>query len=670
MAHSAPPRNQLGAPGPKYSAGVRRGTSLANSIKFDRYLVTAAGKASTWMTIGAAVAIALVYFLAARLGLALLAQPSDVAVFWPASGVATGILVAAGRRAGVAFVAGVLVGTIAANLVSGMTFLTSLLIGFCNTSEALLVAWLLERWFGPAFTFSGVRRVVCFFAAAGLAAATFALGGAAVMAELTATPFWEVWRLWFLSHAVGIVVVAPFLIELGQLTRERPNRAKLTEGVGVLTLIILASIYAVALPTGSWLSFDSDAVVFPLLLWLTARKLRTFAIAGAFVVSMVVIGATTFGIGHFGDVSVSIFARVHGAQVVGTMVTAFTLILTALFAERERAELALAERNAQFNLARYAARVSTYAYDKTSRTMQLSEASAAIFGLPRNTTEMTADEWRLRVHPEDLQRLDAERQSAFKDRRTELVSEFRIIRPDGEVRWIEARSLITYDAAGHACRMLGVYIDITERRQAEDHKSLLIAELDHRVKNILACVAVIAQHTRDATKSMDDFLKLLDGRLHSLANTHALLSRNRWHGVSLAELVRGELAPWMQGGNTLIDGPDIVLTAEATQPVSMVLHELATNATKYGAFSSGHGRISVRWRRHSHCDARSKLVLEWQEAGGPSVCAANSHGYGTSVIQNLIPYELGGTVDYELAREGVRCRLEIPAKWLQHLPSA
>jgi PAS domain S-box-containing protein len=621
------------------------------------------------MTIGAAVAIALVYFLAARLGLSLLAQPADVAVFWPASGVATGILVAAGRRAAVASVAGVLMGTIAANLVSGMTFFSSFLIGLCNTSEALLVAWLLERWFGSAFTFSDVRRVVCFFAAAGFAAATFALGGAAVMVELTATPFWEVWRLWFLSHAIGIVVVAPCLIELGQLTRERPTRAKLTEGVGVLALIILASIYAVALPTGSWLSFDSDAVVFPLLLWLTARKLRTFAIAGAFVVSMMVIGATTYGIGHFGDVSVSIFARVHGAQVVGAMVTAFTLILTALFAERERAELALAERNAQFNLARCAARVSTYAYDKTSRTMHLSEASAAIFGLPRNTTKMTADEWRLRVHPEDLQRLDVERQSAFKERRTELVSEFRIIRPDGEVRWIEARALITYDAAGHACRMLGVYIDITERRRAEDHKGLLIAELDHRVKNILASVAVIAQHTRDATKSMDDFLKLLNGRLHSLANTHALLSRNRWHGVSLAELVRGELAPWMREGNTLIDGPDIVLTAEATQPVSMVLHELATNATKYGAFSNGHGRISVCWRRHSHSDARSKLVLEWQEAGGPSVSATSAHGYGTSVIQNIIPYELGGSVDYELAHGGVRCRLEIPAKWLQHSTS-
>jgi hypothetical protein len=114
--------------------------------------------------------------------------------------------------------------------------------------------------------------------------------------------------------------------------------------------------------------------------------------------------------------------------------------------------------------------------------------------------------------------------------------------------------------------MLGVYIDITERKQAEDHKSLSIAELDHRVKNILACVAVIAQHTHDATESMDDFLKLLNGRLYSLANTHSLLSRNRWHGVSLTELVRGELAPWMQDGNTLIDGPNIVLTAEATNP--------------------------------------------------------------------------------------------------------
>ena len=179
--------------------------------------------------------------------------------------------------------------------------------------------------------------------------------------------------------------------------------------------------------------------------------------------------------------------------------------------------------------------------------------------------------------------------------------------------------------AGAPCRMIGVYIDITERRQAEDHKSLLIAELDHRVKNTLACVAAVAHRTRDTAKSMDDFVTVLDGRINSLANAHSLLSLNRWQGVSIAELVRGELAPCMKDGNTLIDGPDIVLAAEATQPLSMVLHELVTNAAKYGALSNGQGRVSVCWRKHSNGSAASKLVLEWREAGGPPVIAPNAH---------------------------------------------
>jgi hypothetical protein len=116
------------------------------------------------------------------------------------------------------------------------------------------------------------------------------------------------------------------------------------------------------------------------------------------------------------------------------------------------------------------------------------------------------------------------------ERQPELIGEFRIARPDGEARWIEARAFISYDRGGRACRMIGVYIDVTERRQAEDHKTLLIAELDHRVKNILACVAVVARNTRDTAKSMDDFVSVLDGRIQSLANTHSLLSRNRWQG--------------------------------------------------------------------------------------------------------------------------------------------
>jgi two-component sensor histidine kinase len=212
--------------------------------------------------------------------------------------------------------------------------------------------------------------------------------------------------------------------------------------------------------------------------------------------------------------------------------------------------------------------------------------------------------------------------------------------------------------------MTGVYIDVTERRKAEDHKNLLIAELDHRVKNVLACVAAVAQRSRESSKSADDFLDVLNGRINALANTHALLSRSRWEGVNVAELVRTELAFCAQKGSASIDGPDVELASDAVQPVAMVLHELATNATKYGALSNGHGRISVRWRRPSSGRASGKLVLEWRETGAARHVAPVAAGYGMSVIRDLIPYELGGTVDYQLGREGAECRLEIPAKWL------
>ncbi len=332
--------------------------------------------------------------------------------------------------------------------------------------------------------------------------------------------------------------------------------------------------------------------------------------------------------------------------------------------ERKKAEQALAERNAQLDLAHRAARVGSYTYDIPTRNMRIARASVAIYGLSHSTVEITAPQWFARVHREDMQRLRAEHIRAFKERRQELVNEFRFVRPGGEVRWIEARSLIDYDDTGRAVRMTGVYIDVTERRKAEDHKSLLIAELDHRVKNVLACVAAVAQRSRECSKSADEFLEVLNGRINALANTHALLSRSHWAGVGVGELVRTELAFCTKEESALIEGPEVALVAEATQPVAMVLHELATNAAKYGALSNGHGRVLVRWCKPAQGRLNGKLVLEWRETGGPSVGTPSATGYGTSVICDLIPYELGGAVDYELTREGARCRLEIPGKWL------
>ena len=167
--------------------------------------------------LGAAGVVAIGYFLAARLGLALLTAGSDVAVFWPASGLAAGILITFGPRARPALVIGVVVGTVTANLIGDRSLATSIFKGFCNAGEIVLVAWLLERWFGWPFTFGDLGRVGGFLVAAGLAAATSAIGGAATMTLLhRAAPFWDAWRTWFLSDGVGIVMVAPVVIGLGQ----------------------------------------------------------------------------------------------------------------------------------------------------------------------------------------------------------------------------------------------------------------------------------------------------------------------------------------------------------------------------------------------------------------------------------------------------------------------
>src|SRR5262249_52777661 len=161
--------------------------------------------------------------------------------------------------------------------------------GFCNAGEAVLVAGLIELWFGRPFAFDDLRRVLGFVAAACLGAAASALGGAATMTLFhSAAPYWDVWRAWFFSDGVGIVMVAPLVIGLGQAWRSPPSRAGSIEAIGLISLLVLVSWIAVTHPTGSWLSFDADAVALPLLLWLIARCKPVFGIAGAFIVSLTV----------------------------------------------------------------------------------------------------------------------------------------------------------------------------------------------------------------------------------------------------------------------------------------------------------------------------------------------------------------------------------------------
>src|SRR5262249_24672871 len=238
--------------------------------------------------------------------------------------------------------------------------------------------------------------------------------------------------------------------------------------------------------------------------------------------------------------------------------------------ERKQMEQALADRNRQLQLAGKAALVGSFVIDIDaaredfrSQRIQFSPGFAAIYGLSDDTVEISLGDWRSLVHPDDLPQFLKHREQLFAERRGEHHVEFRIVRPCGTIRWIEARSFIEYDQAGHARRLVGVNIDITERKRAEEARKILNAELDHRVKNALSTVSAVVSHTRHGTGSIADFVAALDGRIRSMATTHELLSSHGWHGVSLMELVRRELTPYATQNNTEINGPGILLKPEA-----------------------------------------------------------------------------------------------------------
>jgi PAS domain S-box-containing protein len=206
---------------------------------------------------------------------------------------------------------------------------------------------------------------------------------------------------------------------------------------------------------------------------------------------------------------------------------------------------------------------------------------------------------------------------------------------------------------------VGVVHDITNRMRNAERQATLMAELDHRVKNVLARVAMLAATTRKGSTSIEKYVSSLQGRVQSMAVAHSLLSQSRWENVGLGALVEKQLAPYATGSNVMIRGEDITLGAAEIQAVAMVLHELVTNAAKHGSLSVPDGRVCITWDR-VNLDAGAKLLFEWREVGGPLVQSEVSSGYGTSLIRNLIPHELGGRVDLIFTPDGASCEIEIP----------
>lgn len=619
------------------------------------------GKRVELTAIGVALAVGIAYFLGARLSLYLLTKPDGVAVFWPASGVAAGALITLGPRYKWPVAIGAAAATIVANLLGDRTFAGAAAFALCNAGEALLAAGFIERQFGSGFALDRLRQVLGLLAAAVFASAISGIGGTLgfKLFHFSAAPSLTIWQHWFASDALGIVTVAPLLIGAAA-ARDRPPTNETLEGVVALAAITMTSTIVIFLPRVSFVTVVPIALLFPLLLWLAARCRPAFAAAAAFIIALTIVWTTIFGIGYFGDTDLPIDDRILGAQA-GILTTSLcTLVLSALFAERRQQEAALSEVAARLEEALAAGAVMAFEWDARTDLSHHSENAAKLLGYDPQEPLTTARFLEL-IHPDDRARFKAQVKSVRPDKPSYAV-DFRVIRPDGQEMWLEETATAEFDAAGKCIRIKGLTLDITERKRADEHQRLLVAELDHRVKNVLARVAVVAMYTRQGSNTMDEFVQALDQRIQSMAVAHALLSQVNWQGVCVADIVRHQLAPYATKANTTACGPDVALTAAASEALAMVLHELVTNASKYGALSVPEGRVSVSWECRNSGEAAAVLIIVWREAGGPPTSAPSQYGYGTSLICDLIPHELGGTVDLAFSSDGVSCTIEIPLK--------
>jgi PAS domain S-box-containing protein len=214
--------------------------------------------------------------------------------------------------------------------------------------------------------------------------------------------------------------------------------------------------------------------------------------------------------------------------------------------------------------------------------------------------------------------------------------------------------------AGHHCvGSILTLTDITDRKRAEERQKTLVMELHHRVKNILAVVQSVARQTVTRSSSLANFKQAFEGRLHSISLAHDMLTQASWNSVGFDELVARSLGPYVPGasGRVAWAGPALMLPPNFVVPLAMVLHELATNAAKYGAFSVDTGQLDIAWRL---IDDGQSVAVNWTERGGPPPAPEATPGFGSTLVSQMISYQLGGKAELELRPEGFSCSLEFP----------
>lgn len=323
-------------------------------------------------------------------------------------------------------------------------------------------------------------------------------------------------------------------------------------------------------------------------------------------------------------------------------------------AELENSNAQLTQSESRRNIALEAGRMGSWDWDLATGKCVWDPGQFRIFGFQPDQFEPYFEDIRQFIHPDDLAELM--RVIEEPDGKSMFQLEVRITRPDGDVRNCICAAALMRGLDRRVARISGVTIDITDRKKAEEHHSLLAREVDHRAKNALALVQSIVRLTHAPTT--DEYVKAIEGRIAALSHVHTLLSESRWQGTGVEKLIGDELAPYrMDGERVSLRGPEITLEPSVAQTVALVFHELATNSAKYGALSQDDGSLSVTWQHDG-----DHLLIDWTERSGTPVSSPKRSGFGLKVITTSVESQLRGTVAMDWKKEGLHCRLSIPVK--------
>lgn len=329
--------------------------------------------------------------------------------------------------------------------------------------------------------------------------------------------------------------------------------------------------------------------------------------------------------------------------------------------ERVRHRMALRDREAHLTLALAAGQIAPWVVDRRSGEAISSPELNRMLGFPTDA-QPTLAELTAGYFPGELARLQRAFNEALDSGKSHYEIEYRHIRAtDAAVRWLLLRADIERSPDGEPIRTIGVVMDITDRKEAEERLRLLAREVDHRANNLLTIVQGFVQ--LDASKDVPAYRASLMGRISALAQAHRLLSESRWTGASLKRLILEEMAPYCEGDRVQVNGADddVLLSPEVAQSVAMALHELATNASKYGALSIPAGSVHLSCVR----TAPDRIELVWGETDGPRVGPPSRSGVGLSVISRAIS-SIAGATRLEWLPTGLRCEIEFPAQAGRH----